>query len=77
VAGMTARRSTGRESDHRAKGISQAGGRQVIDVSAAGRSVRTQLAGAQLGGVLTTAERRVLVRLIVALARLLGETPPH
>ncbi len=76
MARMTARRSLGRESDRRAKSVSQPGGRQVLEISAAVRSVRTHLARAQLGGVLTSVERRALERLIAALARLLGESPP-
>jgi hypothetical protein len=76
VAGMTARRSTGRESDHRAKDVTQTRGRQALDIGAAVRNVRPHVVAAQLVGVLSANERRALERLIAALARLLGETRP-
>jgi hypothetical protein len=74
---MTARRSTGRESNGSAKNVTRTRGGPPLKISAALRRIRTQVATARFTGVLSASERRALDRLLAALARLLGEAPPN
>jgi hypothetical protein len=73
---MTARRSTGRESDRRVRSRQQTRGPRPLEVRAAIGKMRVKVTTVQLAGTLSASERRALDGLIATLAELLGEPVP-